>query len=304
MKEPATAGKLPRQAKFVDLRDSARPLAAWIARRLRDTRITAPHVTLVWVVLGLGAAACYGLGGFGLALTGAVLMQVKNILDAVDGSLARLQARPSRIGRFLDSIGDAFIAAAIAAALGVAVARGRPLALAVSLAVAALVFGLLQGSVFNYYYVCYRVRQGGDTTSRVKEALTESDAMHYDGRPGALALLRVLIAAYNWIYGWQDLVVHRIDEWAVRPLTSEGPGEEEDALRDDRRFLTAVSLLGPGVQILLLNLLTVAGYWNLGAMLELFLWIVAAGGTSYAAALMLLLRIRTKRAARLPAATV
>jgi phosphatidylglycerophosphate synthase len=304
MNQPTTAGKLPKSAQFIDLSDYARPLAVWIARRLRDTSVTAPHVTLVWVTLGLAAAFCYGVGGYGVALIGAAAIQAKNVLDAVDGSLARLQARPSRIGRFLDSIGDAVIAAVLAAALAVAVARERPLPFAISLAAAALVMGLLQGSIFNYYYVRYRARQGGDTTSRVKEALTESDRTHYEDRRGALGLLRVLIVTYNWIYGWQDAAVSGIDSWAVRPLTTAGRRDEADTLRDDRRLLTAVSVLGPGIQILLLDLLTVAGYWNLEMMLELFLWSVAVAGTFYAAALVLGLRYRSTRRARLPAASV
>lgn len=293
----ATAQKLPESARFTDLSDYARPLAVWIAARLKNTRVVAPDVTAVWGVIGLVAAVCYGAGGYGAALGGAVAMQLKNVLDAVDGSLARLQARPSRVGRFLDSIGDAAIAAALNAGLAVAIARQRPLAYAAALAAGALLFGLLQGSFFNYYYVRYRARRGGDTTSRVKEELTARDRAHYEGRPFALGLLRALITAYNVIYGWQDRLVQRVDAWAARPLTAIGRQEEADRLRDDHRLLTAISALGPGVQILTLNLLTVAGYWNLTLMLELYLWSVALGGTLYTALLVLRLRWSAARSA-------
>jgi phosphatidylglycerophosphate synthase len=298
MHEGATPGKLPRSVQFTDLSDYARPIAVWIAGRLKDTNVVAPDVTAVWGVIGLVAAACYAMADYRYALLGAALMQAKNILDAVDGSLARLQARPSRVGRFLDSIGDAAVGAALFAALAVAVATARPPLYAGALAAAALVLGLLQGSVFNYYYVRYRARRGGDTTSRVKEELTVYDRVHYEDRPLALATLRLLIRAYNWIYGWQDALVRRLDSWAVRPLESRGREEEANALRDDRRALTAVSALGPGVQILLLDALTVAGLRNLPAFLEAFLWTVAAGGTVYAAALILRLRWSAWRRAR------
>lgn len=300
MREGATAHKLPKGAQFVDLSDYARPLAVWIARRLRDTSVTAPDVTAVWGVIGLIAAFCYGVGGVQYALVGTVALQVKNVLDAVDGSLARLQSRPSRIGRFLDSIGDAVIAAALAAALATAVARERALLYAIILAAAALVLGLLQGSVYNYYYVRFRSRLGGDTTSRVKEALTTYDEINYEDRPLALGLLRLLIRAYNWIYGWQDVLVQRIDAWAVRPLTVSGREQEADTLRDDRVLLTAVSALGPGLQILILNLYTLAGYRRLELALELFLWTVALGGTLYAAAVVLRLRRGAGRLAGRP----
>lgn len=287
MRERATGRKVPKSARFTDLSDYARPIAVRIARGLKDTNVVAPHVTAVWGVMGLAAAVCYATGEYRFALVGAGLMQAKNILDAVDGSLARLQARPSRVGRFLDSIGDAAVSAAVFAGLAVVIAAERPLAHAVLLAAAALVLGLLQGSLFNYYSVRYRARHGGDATSRLMEGLTAEDRACYGDRPFALALLRLLINAYGWIYGWQDRVVQRIDAWAVRPLESRGREDEADALRSDHRHLTAVSALGPGVQILLLDIFTVAGLRNLPRLLEAFALTIAVGGTLYAALLVL-----------------
>ncbi|MGD2154335.1 MAG: CDP-alcohol phosphatidyltransferase family protein [Gemmatimonadales bacterium] len=298
MDEGATGAKVPRSAKFVDLSDYARPLAVWIARRLRDTSVVAADVTVVWCVVGIVAAFCYAVGGYRYALLGAALIQVKNILDAVDGSLARLQVRPSRVGRFLDSIGDAVIGAALYLALAIAVARVRPVAYAAALAAATLVLSLLQGSVFNYYQVRYRQRRGGDRTSLIKERLTEYDRVYYEDRPLALGLLRQLIAAYNWIYGWQDELVQRIDRWAAAPLVACGREETAETLRDDRRLLTVLSGLGPGMQILILDLYTIAGYRHLGLALELFLWTIALGGTLYAVAVVLRLRRAASRQVR------
>jgi phosphatidylglycerophosphate synthase len=298
MDEGATGAKVPRSAKFVDLSDYARPLAVWIARRLRDTSVVAADVTVVWCVVGIVAAFCYAVGGYRYALLGAALIQVKNILDAVDGSLARLQVRPSRVGRFLDSIGDAVIGAALYLALAIAVARVRPVAYAAALAAATLVLSLLQGSVFNYYQVRYRQRRGGDRTSLIKERLTEYDRVYYEDRPLALGLLRQLIAAYNWIYGWQDVLVQRIDRWAAAPLVACGREETAETLRDDRRLLTVLSGLGPGMQILILDLYTIAGYRHLGLALELFLWTIALGGTLYAVAVVLRLRRAASRQVR------
>ncbi len=291
-------GKLPSSARFFDISDYARAPAVALARVLKDTPVTAPWVTGVWFLIGLGAALCYVEGSYGYALLGTLGMQVKNVLDAVDGSLARLQRRPSRIGRFLDSNADALIAAAICVALGIAVGRHRPALYCVTLAGAALLAGLLQASLYNYYYVRYRARRGGDTTSRVVESLTEEDRRRYSGRPGALALLGGLIASYRWIYGWQDALVGRLDDWAARPLTSRGLRGAADELRDAPVLLTAMSALGPGTQILALNLCTLAGAWHLSLALEFYLWTVALGGTVYASAIVLLLRRAARRRAR------
>jgi phosphatidylglycerophosphate synthase len=257
---------------------------------IAPTRLRAPHVTLVWAGIGFLGAYWYGVGGYVPALAGAAAMQAKNILDAVDGSLARLQNRPSRIGRFLDSIFDALVAAALYAALAVAVSRDRGIAYASALATAALVLGLLQGSVYNYFYVRYRARRGGDTTSHVQEALTLEDESRYSGRPAARWLLRALIWAYNWIYGWQDRLVQLVDAWAAAPLVRTGATDRADALRDERHLLTATSALGPGLAILILDAYTVAGIRHLTLALELYMWTVAMGGTFYAAAIFYRLR--------------
>lgn len=289
MKSPATQ-KLPPGARFVDLSDYARPVASWLARKLADTPIRAVHVTLVWAAIGFLGAVAYARSDYGYALLGAAALQAKNVLDAVDGSLARLQRRPSRIGRFLDSISDALVAAALNVALAVAISGARPALYAAALAGVALLAGLLQGSVFNYYYVRYRARRGGDATSRVQEALTDDDRARYAGRPGALGSLQVLIRSYNWIYGWQDRLVQRLDAWSAAPLTDVGRIVEAEQLRDDRSLLTAISALGPGMAILVLDLYTVVGVRHLALALELYLWTVLAGGTAYTAAIIVRLR--------------
>ncbi|UCF20162.1 MAG: CDP-alcohol phosphatidyltransferase family protein [Gemmatimonadota bacterium] len=298
MPEAAMPGKVPNSARFLDISDYARPLAVALAHALKPSRVTAPWVTGAWFVIGLAAALCYAKGGAAYALVGALGMQAKNVLDAVDGSLARLQNRPSRIGRFLDSNADALIAAAVCAALGVAVGRHRPATYSAILAVMALLSGLLQASLYNYYYVRYRARRGGDTTSRVEESLTGEDRLRYGGRPAALALLSALIAGYRWIYGWQDALVQRVDDWAARPLASRGRLAEAEGMRDARVLLTAISVLGPGTQILALNLYTLFGLWRLSHALELYLLTVAVGGSLYAAAVVLCLRQAAARRAR------
>lgn len=298
MSELTTARKLPEDAGFRDLSDYARPLAVRIAERLRDTAVRAPHVTLAFGVVGLLGSACYAIGGYPAALAGAAALQAKNILDAVDGSLARLQNRRSRIGRFLDSIMDAIVAAALFGALGLTVSRDGGGSGPWVLAAAAFLAGLLQSSVFNYYYVRYRSRHGGDPTSRLVEGLTAEDRAMYGDRPFALLSLRGLLLLYTVIYRWQDALVRRLDRWAARPLVRAGRTAEAGRQRDSARFLTAVSLLGPGIQILALDLYTLAGFRALGTVLELFLWTVALGGTAYGLGLVLYLRAAAARRAR------
>lgn len=280
------SSKVPHNRRFTDLSDYGRPLAVWIAGRLRDTRVRAPHVTLVFLVVGFVGAWLYVSGDYVAALAGTACLQAKNILDAVDGSLARLQNRPSRIGRFLDSLSDAAVAVALYGALAWVVAQQRAGLYAWTLAAAALVAGLVQSTVFNFYYVRYRRRHGGDPTSQVEESFTEQDREAYAGQPWAARTLGTLLALYHVVYGWQDRIVAALDRWAVGPLVEFGRLQEAALLRDDRGFLTAVSALGPGVQILLLNVFTVVGFRVLVPALEAYLWVIAVGGSLYALALL------------------
>ena len=80
-----------------------------------------------------------------------------------------------------------------------------------------------------------------------------------------------------------------------------GHNDLADKLRDDRAWLTAMSALGPGMQILVLNLYTIAGVSDLTLALELYLWTVGLGGTLYATALLLRLRRAALRLSRQPA---
>ena len=99
--------------KFLDLSDYARPIARRLTRALVNTRITPIQITIAYTLTGLTAAVLFATGTYLNGLIAGVLLLVKSMLDAVDGSLARARERPSRVGRFLDSICDYFITAAV-----------------------------------------------------------------------------------------------------------------------------------------------------------------------------------------------
>jgi len=186
------------------------------------------------------------------------LLLVKSLLDAVDGSLARARQRPSRVGRFLDSLLDFALNAAVYLAIAWPWARttGSPQPLA--LALAALLSATWQGSAFNYYSVAYRLRVGGESTSRLDES--GEDGMPWDD-PRAL---RLLLALYALVYGWQDRLMAALDRWVT-------PGQPPGAYTD-RRFLTAVTAMGLGTQLAIIALCSWIGrpLWALYAFVGPF----------------------------------
>jgi phosphatidylglycerophosphate synthase len=255
--------KVPTDFSFLDFSDYARPAARWLVRTLMPTRVSPNAITAAFTVAGLAAAALLAADRW-LVLAG-LLVIVKSGLDAADGALARGRGRPSRVGRFFDSVMDFVVNVALCFGIAFgAQARGAGSGVYL-LALAALVSALLQVSIFNHYYVRYRAQVGGDRTSQVSE--TAATQYPWDNP----RVLRFLFGAYRAIYGWQDALVAALDRAlagaAPRPITG--------------GYMTAVSVLGLGTQLLVLAVCAALGQpvWAL--------WLFVTVFNLYAAGLML-----------------
>lgn len=220
--------KLPAANRFLDLSDYSRPLAVWIVESLRDTRVTSIQLTLAFFVAGLGSIACIVTAHY---LTAALLLMLKNVLDAADGEMARVRQRPSHTGRYLDSIFDFVVNFGVVVALYV-VAGTSPI-----VAVLAFVSLEFQGTIYNYYYLNQRRVLGGDTTSTVNE-FERPHPYPYE-KPQIVAVLHSL---YLICYGVFDRLM----------LVLEGDGAINRPLPN--WFMTAVSTMGLGFQLLLISL--------------------------------------------------
>lgn len=83
-----------------------RHVSLWISKRLVDTPVSPNAMTIVTFLIGLAGAAVAMQGGYVPFLVGAALMQLNSILDGVDGELARVRFQHSKLGQWLDTIGD------------------------------------------------------------------------------------------------------------------------------------------------------------------------------------------------------
>jgi hypothetical protein len=163
---------------------------------------------------------------------------VKSFFDAIDGSLARARQRPSRVGRFLDSICDYFVNAAVLLGIATATARQTQSLWPIVVAIAALEVMTWHGTTFNYYYVVYRHLTHGDTTSQTEE---RADGSYPWDNPAAL---KIVFALYRLIYAWQDRWMAALD----RRIT---PRTDSPAYRD-KRLMTLTTVMGLGFQLLLI----------------------------------------------------
>ncbi len=231
-----TIDKVPSADKFLDLSDYARPIARPLTRALINTPITPLQITIAYTLIGLIAALLFAAGGYLNGVIAGILLLVKSTLDAVDGSLARARQRPSRVGRFLDSLCDYFIDAAVF--FGIAL-NGEAITIEkVFIAVLALESATWQGTACNYYYVYYRTLTGGDTTSQLDE--TEARRYPWDNPH----VLQALLSVYQIVYGWQDMLITRLDR-AITP-------DRAAPIYRHKHLLTAITVMGLGFQLLLI----------------------------------------------------
>jgi len=124
-------GAEPRRAgRELVLEVVFRPLANALVPLFERANVAPPGVVLANATAGLLAAlVLYG----GHLVAAAVLLQLKTLLDNADGALARATGQVTLTGRYLDTIADLVVNAAVFAALGSV--TGQPvLALAAFLA--------------------------------------------------------------------------------------------------------------------------------------------------------------------------
>jgi phosphatidylserine synthase len=219
--------KLAAVDKFVDLSDYGRPIGKWFANRLKNTRFTPIHVTLLFGISGLTAFYCilqnhYFLAGFFIIL--------KSIVDAADGELARIKKTPSYTGRYLDSVFDIVLNFLFLMAIC------NVSKTSFWMTILAFIGIQLQGTLYNYYYVILRNKSvGGDSTSKIFEyksprALTGESQKSVD----------ILFGIYTVVYGTFDKIIHTLDSDAYKVKTF------------PNWFMTLLSIYGLGFQLLII----------------------------------------------------
>lgn len=128
-----------------------RPIGYSIARALRHTPVTPNMVTVFSIFVGSAPGWLFYFDKWSYTLTGVFLMIAANVLDCVDGQLARLTGVKSEIGRILDGIaGDIwFITIYIGLALRLTHLTGTAWWFAP--AVASGLSHLVQANITDYY---------------------------------------------------------------------------------------------------------------------------------------------------------
>jgi phosphatidylglycerophosphate synthase len=191
------------------------------------------HVVLVHTGLGLYAAARIRQGR---RLEPAVLLQLKTVLDGLDGQLARATGRTTETGRYLDTEMDLVVDAALNVAI-----EGLPVGLALT---------VLQSVILTVDYLWereYRVARG--------EVFRDPPA-HAGDDPRVLAALRAVYAAY---FLPQERVLGGVFEARLRQVAGSCPSEAQRRAYTPLPAITVSANLGLSTQLLALGLAVLAG---------------------------------------------
>ena len=260
--------QLPRKAH------QGRELVADVFRALAEPVVVAllrlgvppPAVVLVHTAIGLAAAIAIGAGAL---VAGALLLQLKTLLDNADGQLARASGSVSVLGRYLDTEADLLVNASLFAALAVAVDAWW-------LALAAFCALTLILSVNHNVAVLY-----GEARRRAAAPAIASGS----------AVQRGLTLVYEAVLAPQDRFIRALSRSRLDRMLDEepddGPRERATLAYHDRRTATIVANLGLSTQLFVLGVCLALGVPGF------YLWLVLAS-------LLLLpaLQLRRERLAR------
>ncbi|MGE5315179.1 MAG: CDP-alcohol phosphatidyltransferase family protein [Acidobacteriota bacterium] len=182
-----------------------RPAAAVITYACTFTPVTPNQLTLVSTLFGIAAGCLLALEQPWLVSAG-ICAYMKDLFDSADGQLARATGRYSRRGRFLDSIGDFIVNAAVFIGITLLlIHRGMGLSASLAVALTGWLGVNLRVSYQVFYQTQYLHTEGSYFTNRAREDVRPEDEL--SGDRAALLLQRI----FSVLYGWQDRLVAALD---------------------------------------------------------------------------------------------
>jgi len=224
-----------------------RPVAGLIVRLLYPTRVTPNQVTIASTLAGIVAAAFYLQNSAATTAIAGLMVTLKDLLDSADGQLARAKEQYSRIGRFLDSIGDFIVNAAVFGVIGWVLTVNTGSMWMLVLALLGLIGITLRVSYHVFYQSSYLHLEERYQINRITEEITKDDL-------ASDAMTVSLQKTFQVIYGWQDRLMLRIDTWC------RGGNTDQDFMvrwYSDVAGLRFSGLLGMGTELFLLMLCSV-----------------------------------------------
>lgn len=238
-----------------------------ITRVLYKTPISPHQVILFSMIFGITSSFLLIQQDKGALIVGAVLLFYKNVLDKVDGSLARAKGLDSRRGRFYDSISDFIVNLFLFSTMAyrLYIVDRNPFIFVV--VYCAMISSMLQCSYFIYYQISFILQTGKKTINRLIENVTDDDKENEDKL--TLFLQRVFLI----IYGWQDLLFSKLDMYLIKKIKKSSPSNENESVwYMNKPFLTFSSMFSIGTHMVMIAIFSVFDARGVYLLVNLTLW--------------------------------
>ena len=200
-----------------------RPIGYQIARVLKHTFITPNMVTIFSIFIGAGTGLMFYFDNLIFNLIGIILLVTANILDCVDGQLARLTGIKSKIGRILDGIaGDIwFLVIYICLALRLTHTYGT--AWFFVPAVMAGLSHLAQANITDYYKTLHLYIE-----SKEKGSELQSIAQIKEQQQNTKGIKKIFFSVYLIYTAWQEKTTPVLQKLLVRLQAKYGDSLPQD----------------------------------------------------------------------------
>jgi 1L-myo-inositol 1-phosphate cytidylyltransferase / CDP-L-myo-inositol myo-inositolphosphotransferase len=155
---------LPSSADGIVDRFLNRPLGRYLSKILIRAPFSPNQVSIVSTLVGILSGWFFASGYF---ISGALLLQLSAIIDCVDGDLARVLYKESRLGKWLDLVGDQLVHVAAFAGIGFGLARSDPASPALALGISAVL-----GTIISFVVIVrFMQRKNGGKSSSLEKLI-------------------------------------------------------------------------------------------------------------------------------------
>jgi phosphatidylglycerophosphate synthase len=176
-----------------------RPVGRWLSKLLVHTPVSPNKVSIAATLLGLLSAGLFAVGHSTAGLWGAIVLQFSAIVDCVDGDLARMLFKESRLGKWLDIIGDQVVHVALFVSIGVGLWRTGVDAPVLAMALSA---GL--GVILSFLVVLRGLRQRAGQNSRLQKLMDATTNRDFS----VLLLILAAVSRLEWFLWMAAIGVH------------------------------------------------------------------------------------------------
>lgn len=262
---------------FLNVQSYLHITAGAITKALYYTSVKPHQVILISLIMGISASIMLVQDNIYVVILGAIFLFYKNVLDKVDGSLARAKDMTSRRGRFYDSLSDFLVSLSLFIAIGTKLLEKYSSSIVFTVSFLGLIFSMLQTSYFIYYEVAFIKHSGKKTINRLLEKVTEEDKQNQDRF--TLFLQKVFLI----IYGWQDLLIYRLDRCLLIKLSKKLALNDEQMIKiknvwyKNKSFLTMASMICIGSHMVLISVFAVFRRLDYYLFVNLILWNLLLG---------------------------